>query len=188
MNYIYNESIWISPFPRPMIAHMTFNFANKPIIGVEIGVFKGENAENILSTLNIHKLFLVDSYVGYNQYIDVLSKERLVDALTIAQKRLFKHKDKICWLLEYSTVAYSQIANLLDFVYIDGNHRHEYVWDDLMNYYPLVKSGGFIGGHDYFNDNSTGVKKAVDEFVLVNNLELALGLQGIHSDWWIQKP
>lgn len=188
MNYLYNESIWKSPFPRPMIAYLALEFANSPLTGVEIGVFKGENAENILTTLNIHKLFLVDSYVGYNEYVDVLSKYRLVDALETAQSKLSKYKDKTCWILEYSDVACLKITELLDFVYIDGNHRHEYVKNDLMNYYPLVKSGGFIGGHDYFHDNSTGVKKAVDEFVVENKLKLELGLYGNHSDWWIRKP
>lgn len=37
----------------------------------------------------------------------------------------------------------------VDFVYIDGNHLYEYVTSDIKNYIPLIKSSGYIGGHDY---------------------------------------
>ena len=54
----------------------------------------------------------------------------------------------------------------LDFVFIDGAHNYESVKADIQAWLPKVKIGGFIGGHDYGNDepeNVNGVKKAVDE-------------------------
>jgi predicted O-methyltransferase YrrM len=52
----------------------------------------------------------------------------------------------------------------LDFVYIDGNHQYEFIKSDLENYYPRVKKGGIISGHDYEWKGTPDVKKAVDEF------------------------
>ncbi len=186
MNYLNSGYIWSSPFPRPMTVHIALEFANRPVIGVEIGVFEGENADNILDILNISKLYLVDPYVEYDGYNDVLSSH-LINGLDRAKSRLSRYKDKTVWIFEFAETARLEMEELLDFVYIDGNHRYEYVQNDLMNYYPLVKSGGFIGGHDYFNNNSTGVKKAVDEFVNESGVKLELGLYGNHSDWWVQK-
>ena len=39
--------------------------------------------------------------------------------------------------------------NYFDFVYIDGDHSYEGSKSDLKNYYPKVKRGGVISGHDY---------------------------------------
>ena len=44
--------------------------------------------------------------------------------------------------------AVDDIPEKLDFVYIDGNHAYEYVKKDIGLYYPKLKKGGVIGGHD----------------------------------------
>jgi len=54
----------------------------------------------------------------------------------------------------------------LDFVFIDANHVFEAVMDDLNCWFPKVKKGGFIGGHDYKDED---VKRAVDTFFGENN-------------------
>jgi Methyltransferase domain len=38
---------------------------------------------------------------------------------------------------------------IADLVYIDGNHNYMHVVDDIMNWMPKVKPGGWISGHDY---------------------------------------
>lgn len=50
-----------------------------------------------------------------------------------------------------------------DMVYIDGCHTYEAVKEDIENYRPLIKPGGFIAGHDYFECGTFGVKTAVDD-------------------------
>jgi len=49
-----------------------------------------------------------------------------------------------------------------DFIYIDGMHTYEQVKKDIQNYLPLLKKGGFIGGHDYA-ENKRQVMDAVNE-------------------------
>lgn len=55
--------------------------------------------------------------------------------------------------------------NSFDFVYIDGLHTYEGVKTDIINYLPLVKTGGYIGGHDFTNQipHLVGVYQAVNE-------------------------
>jgi len=49
----------------------------------------------------------------------------------------------------------------LDFVFIDGDHRYEFVKADIEAWLPKVKSGGILAGHDY--GWCTDVRKAVHE-------------------------
>lgn len=53
----------------------------------------------------------------------------------------------------------------LDFVFIDASHEYEDVVDDLKAWYPKIKKGGILAGHDYYPDQPTwgGVCKAVRE-------------------------
>jgi hypothetical protein len=50
----------------------------------------------------------------------------------------------------------------LDFVYIDGDHRFDYVMLDLILWAPKVHRGGVIAGHDYYRFRDGGVVPAVD--------------------------
>lgn len=51
----------------------------------------------------------------------------------------------------------------LDLVYIDAVHDYENLSQDIRDWYPKVKPGGFIGGHDYDPDKFPGVVRAVQE-------------------------
>jgi len=56
----------------------------------------------------------------------------------------------------------------LDFVYIDGDHRPEFVKQDIELWLPKLKKGGIIAGHDYGrgveeNFDFRGLTKVVDD-------------------------
>lgn len=153
-----------SNLPRPMTQALKQRFGDKELAGVEIGIRSGLNAENILSYLNIKKLFLIDPCYSPK-----------------AEKRLKRFSQAIFAIAKSSEVVIS-LPSGLDFIYIDGDHSYEAVIQDIELYYPKVKSGGIIGGHD-FAISHLGVCKAVMEFVQKNNLKL----QGHIHDWWIIK-
>tara|TARA_Y100000593_G_scaffold89252_1_gene173127 strand:+ start:544 stop:1155 length:612 start_codon:yes stop_codon:yes gene_type:complete len=56
-----------------------------------------------------------------------------------------------------------------DLIFIDGDHSYEGCKADLENWWPKVKPGQILCGHDYCfpenNPNGFGVKQAVDEFM-----------------------
>lgn len=69
----------------------------------------------------------------------------------------------------------------LDFVYIDASHKYVDVKNDLINWYPKIKKGGIIAGHDY-NDYFYGVKSAINEFFFDKKFDVDL------KSWsWIHK-
>ena len=55
----------------------------------------------------------------------------------------------------------------VDFIFIDANHDYEYVKADIEAWYPKLKIGGIMCGHDYSAD-FIGVKKAVKEIFPVH--------------------
>lgn len=149
---------------RPFIKFLS---KYKNLVGAEIGVRYGCNALRIFNFLNLNKLYLID-------------KSKTKDA----EINLEKYKDKIIWLVGTSKEMYKNIDdNSLDFVYIDGDHRYEYVKSDILLYFPKVKETGWIGGHDY-KDIARGraVMKAVHE-MFGNDITV----QPPWWDWWAEK-
>jgi hypothetical protein len=140
--------------------------------GIEIGVGDGIHAEIILENLDIYLLCLIDPYIHYKGYMGKGAQKEL-----IAKKKLQKWNEKLIWVKGFSNKAFFIIKDeFFDFVYIDGNHRYEYVIEDIRNYYSKVKNGGLICGHDY---NHKQVKRAVNE--IFDTVEID------EKDWWVWK-
>jgi predicted O-methyltransferase YrrM len=173
------EPIIPSLYTRPMI-ELVKTLGNN-LIGVEIGVSGGFNAKNILLSLPIKKLYLVDPYETFMQNGESI-KQHDGEEYEKAWRRLKEFEFKVEFILKDSCKAVKDIPNNLDFVYIDGNHSYKSVKRDIENYYPKVKKGGILGGHDYSTENR-GVMLAVGGFANKNNLEI--NDDGI--DWWFIK-
>ena len=175
-------------FPRPF-ERLAVSGSN--LVGVEIGVYKGEHAESLLLNLDIEKLYLVDPYMLYDEYFEGKShygidQEPLEVAKQQAIKRLGCCFDKITWIEKKSDEAIGDLPDDLDFVYIDGNHDEEFVKHDIKLYFKKLKRGGVIGGHDFYNGycrEHDGVIRAVTQFSTQYNLTLQVEL----PDWWIKK-
>lgn len=158
---------------RPMFSQLD---PTKPLIGVEIGVHRGANAERILKQLNIKKLYLIDPYIRYQNMMRDRSKDKAT-----ANKRLKSFSSTVEWIYERSNKASEHVPNNLDFVYIDGNHDEKHVQEDIQLYYPKIKKGGLLGGHD-FAGKFPGVVKAVIKFVKATGFEVDVDAH----DWWIK--
>lgn len=151
------------------------------LVGCEIGVNSGHNAVEVLKNLDIKRLYLIDNYKNSPE-----QKEKMLDNLS-------PYIDKVRFIFKDSVRGVRQVKENLDFVYIDGDHTLSVVRSDINVYYPKVKSGGVMGGHDYYS-NYPGVVRAVNEFVDREGLELmsfdVLRMDGIHEgvDWFVVKP
>ncbi len=175
-------------YPRPF---ERLAVSGKELVGVEIGVYKAEHAESILSNLDIKQLYLVDPYELYQDYDEGkahygVDQDPLSLARKEASKRLESFSEKITWIQKKSSDALDEIPDNIDFVYIDGNHHEAFVREDILNYYSKVRSGGVIGGHDFYNGycrEHDGVVNAVTQFTVENKFSLQVEL----PDWWIAK-
>lgn len=171
---------------------------SRNITGVEIGVWKGDNAKYLLHRFRLLELLLVDPYIAYA--IDDVSEEdthvfkkqeNLDEAKRFALGQLARYGDRFSLLQVSSQQAAFECAQNLhnssqfDFVFIDAHHSYESVKLDISCWYPLVKNGGVLCGHDYIRSDTRGVKEAVDEFVA--QWSLARIRLKAHV-WWVEKP
>jgi len=154
----------------------------KNLVGVEIGVSAGDNAFDMLVKLDIDTLYLVDPYVGFQQW----SQEKLDLHLEIAQGLLQNFSNKIIWLREYSNNAVEEIEDELDFVYVDGDHTKRGALEDLKAYWPKIKIGGLMCGD---NLEVTAVRSAITEFSKTREEHLysAQNIDVNTIDWWFVK-
>jgi predicted O-methyltransferase YrrM len=132
-------------FPRHSVRFARRYFKNKPITAVEIGTYQGFNAKNMLKELNIKRLYIIDPYEEYNDYLDSESnkiQKHLSKVEREARNRLKKYDNKLVWIKKYSDDAVKDIPNQIDFIYIDGNHEYKYVKKDVENYWEKVRGGG----------------------------------------------
>ena len=138
-------------------------------IFVEVGCWKGKSSaflavEIINSNKNI-KLYCIDSWNGSIEH----KEDSLVATDQIYGIFLDNIKDLrsvITPLRIDSLSASRKFENeSIDMVFIDASHEYEHVKDDINAWYPKVKYGGVIAGHDYHN-TWPGVIKAVDEFFI----------------------
>ena len=179
-------------FPRPFERLSGLRESGgRGLIGIEIGVSGGEHALSLLKTLEIAKLYLIDPYEMYESYTEGvkyygIEQKSLRETENIARKLLEPYSEKLVWVKNFSSEAVSEINESVDFVYIDGNHQEEFVIEDIENYFPLVRQGGILGGHDFYNGfqrEHDGVVNSVTLFATKNSLSLRSEM----PDWWIEK-
>lgn len=164
--------------PRPAIVRIN-ELMGYGLIGLEIGVFSGVNAESIVKTLVIEKLFLIDPYRAYMGKSQKVTVTDINTAYADMMKRLKKYKDKIKLFVDYSYNIVPQLPKL-DFVYIDGCHDYDAVISDLKMCYEKVRYGGIISGHDVCLEE---VARAVMDFTRDYNLNVEI----IPPDFLIRK-
>ena len=154
-------------------------------VGVEIGVQWGVSALTFLQ----HGCFmyLTDPWVCYDGYGIPGSELDLIEEDNFKQcrGRLAPYDDgkHFAILRMHSEQAVRFIPDNLDFVWIDGNHGYRWVKKDIELYWPKIKPGGLLCGHDYGNDPDFDVNRAVNEFAASREL-----LTFANMCWAIWKP
>lgn len=59
----------------------------------------------------------------------------------------------------------------VDFLFIDGDHLEDSVYDDMVLWIPKVRNGGVIVGHDWDGPWSSGVRRAVRRYLSTHGVE-----------------
>jgi len=123
-------------------------------VGVEVGTFQGEYARHILNNWN-GVLYLVDIWrnLDWNEYTDTSNRSVEDNIWLDAMNAIRGYEDRALMMRMESKQASKLFTDdSLDFVYIDANHKYEFVKEDIELWWPKVKSGGMLSGHDYMHE------------------------------------
>lgn len=145
---------------------------SSPEMGVEVGVFEGDNSSALLENLpSLETLVCVDSFCHYEEFDQATPRKngKVFNANYSEVKQKFlsamaPFSGRYTVIEEFSDGASRMFKDdAFDFVFIDANHAYEYVLTDIILWIPKVKSGGIIAGHDYVTKPGYGVIQAVKE-------------------------
>ena len=140
-------------------------------IGVEIGTDHGQYAQELCMGIPELKLTCVDPWVAYTEGEEVKTQSDVNLIFSQALERLKPYNCKLMRMTSMEAVIFVP-SNSLDFVFIDGNHSYEYVYEDIIEWTKKVKPGGIVAGHDYTinQERKYGVIEAVNKYVEENNI------------------
>jgi len=138
-------------------------------------VRRGEYSEWVLKNSKLSKLHMVDpwEYQDPKKYNDVSNRDQSVqdghyEHVKSTMQRLYPGRHELH--RGYSVQVSSEFPNNhFDFIYLDARHDYDGLKEDLESWYPKLKVGGLIAGHDYVEDGINkagefGVQRAVWEF------------------------
>lgn len=124
-------------------------FSNNLNTIVEIGTDYGTFSRWMLSKTQTAKLYCIDPYLSYDDYEDAINNKTGDTLYTrIRQEIENEYPGRVTFIRKMSKDAIIDIPNNIDFIYIDGNHKYKYVFEDLTLYFDKLRPGGIIVGDD----------------------------------------
>ena len=173
-------------------------FQKKPRKFLEIGVFHGVTSRNVCDLLNsIYgdnfnftgiDLFSTeidatkDEFIPKTKFSNPLKKiykNYIIKlepySIKSVKKLLKKYKNNINIIKGNSNNVLKEISlDSFDYVFLDGGHKYETVLNDLKCLTKVIENNGVILCDDYDLTYAPGVKKAIDEYVLLNNFNIKI--------------
>jgi len=153
----------------------------------EVGVWTSELSSVLLERFPALQMLLVDPYhlrvggsLGGASGNQGFSTAALEKSLEVTQP----YRARATHVVQSSIEAASWVApRSLDLVFIDGDHSHEGARSDIHAWWPLLRNGGVLAGHDY-TFTWPGVVRAVNEFALTKGLAVHF----TPEVWWLEQP
>lgn len=149
----------------------------------EVGTRNGAFFFDVLYVPNCNMGIMVDIWQNTsdpNQNDSGYSQKELDQQYINTFNKSIKY-DNVKIIREFSNKACNFFAdNTFDFVYIDADHSYRGCLEDLRCWYPKVKKGGILSGHDFIDPilasrmghkTTFGVVAAVKQFLHENNIE-----------------
>ena len=163
--------------------------------GAEIGVHRGATSAKLLAAFRNLTLVMVDpwcefdpmgSYAATRDGCARFTKDDQLLNYQVALEATEAYASRRIVQRMTSEEA-AQVPFGFDFVFIDAEHSYEAVKRDIGLWYPKIRSGGLLAGHDYGHPKNArglfGVDRAVDEFFK----ETGLLLRRSGSCWGVVK-
>ena len=169
----------------------------KPKTFLEVGVFHGVTARNVCELL--HSIHGKDfKYIGLDLFEENdENKDEIIPntkfsnplktiffkyikrqnpySLEAVKELLNKFKDNIHLIKGNSNKILSKIEmKKIDYVFLDGGHEYNTVKNDLECCKEVILNNGVVLCDDYDLSYAPGVKKAIDEFIEINNFKYSI--------------
>ena len=175
-------------------------------VAVEVGVQQGVFSAHLLRHWLGTKLIAVDPWREQADYADAANvgqaeqDRRYEETLAVLAPATSRAE---VWRTRSVDAAQRVPDASLDFVYLDARHDEASVAEDIAAWWPKVRSGGILAGHDYFdgddaatvhvveifgNRSAFKVKPAVDAFAAAERVMVMVTPGDFPSSWWVEKP
>lgn len=150
--------------------------ADRPVIGAEVGVLTGKLSAPLLAARPLLTLYLIDSWAppapgsSYLTTPDDHARKSAADherdyLRALAATAPYADRRRVRRALSIEAAAglrrNTDGARRLHFAFIDADHSRAGVAADIAAWLPLIRPGGWIGGHDYDHPLFPGVAEAV---------------------------
>ena len=144
----------------------------------ELGVYRGKFAVEINKLFPNKKLYLFDTFQGFfSQDIDIeknhgysrAKKGDFSDTSIELVKNKLPYKEQVVFVKGYFPESIKEDLPRFCFVSLDTD-LYKPTYEGLKVFYPKLVKGGAIIIHDYNSTQFPGVKKAVKEFCVENNV------------------
>jgi predicted O-methyltransferase YrrM len=159
-----------------------------PLLLAEVGTFVGNNAvriSDLLDSLNCpHVIYCVDTFKGTaSDVTGKVAKEQGGSFLDKFKENTAHKGDKIVPIVGDSIFGAAQVPNELDYIFIDADHCFEAVTSDVAAWWPKLRDGGLMVGHDFqWPEVDAAWKDAI-----VCRLGIPLDSNG-ENVCWVRKP
>lgn len=166
MHYYNDVEGWFGDGDASFYKEIVSNF-NGPGKFVEVGSYKGRStvclAVEILNQNKDIKIDCIDIWEPNLMYEDLTLQEFMynIDPVKDLIKPIKMNSEDAAKMYEDQSI---------DFVFIDADHSYEAVKKDIMLWWPKVKKGGIISGHDeYFPDVKRAVTNIFDQYSVIGS-------------------
>lgn len=162
--------------------------------GAELGVQRGEFAAHSLRVWpsGAH-YYMVDPWAQQAVYVDLanVATSEQENRMAEAAQAVAAFPTRAVLMRNFSFDAAKAFEDCaLDYVYVDAVHDYAGALNDMIDWWPKVRPGGVMGGHDFadgiFRDGIFGVESAVRHFSAAVNVPFYL--TGEKSTFYMIKP
>lgn len=174
-NSIMNECNGVPCYLAPQDIQFLFSMASQlpnNAAVLEVGSWMGGSSISIASGLfasrNLGaKIYCIDTWTGSSEHqdFDFIENDEMYEMFLTNIRDTYADL-----LIESIRTPSTEGAKLfkddsIDIAFIDGDHTYEACLNDLEAWYPKIKAGGMVLGHDYWvDDGGNEVYRAAQEF------------------------
>lgn len=175
---------------RDLLFRVRDNRLGREIYAAEIGIFEGTTSRFLLEQIPELYLIMVDPWLRFDEYLasgDKTANRSQVQFDEMAERARMltdNYSDRRMILRLTSAKAVHNCRFRLDLCFLDGNHAD--IGKDIDLWWPKVRSGGILCGHDYGSGRCNRmIKPTVDEWAAKTGQTIEV-LPG--KVFWTRKP